>query len=44
MTKACVEIAPLLPDESARLDALNQYDILDTPSEEAFDNLTRLAA
>ena len=37
-------IAPLPPDESARLDALRRYDILDTASEEAFDDLTRLAA
>jgi hypothetical protein len=34
-----------LPDnESKRLEALCQYKILDTPSEEAFDDLTRLAA
>ena len=39
-----MEIAPLPPDESARLDALRRYDILDTASEEAFDDLTRLAA
>ena len=40
----CMGIAPLPPDESARLDALRRYDILDTASEEAFDDLTRLAA
>ena len=35
----------VLPDnESKRLEALCQYKILDTPSEEAFDDLTRLAA
>ena len=39
-----MEIAPLPPDESARLDALYQYEILDTPSEEVFDGLTHLAA
>lgn len=30
-------------DEQARLDALDSYDVLDTPPEEAFDRLTRLA-
>ena len=39
-----MEIAPLPPDESARLDTLNQYEILDTAPEEAFDDLTRRAA
>ena len=39
-----MEIAPLPQDESARLDALRRYEILDTPPEEAFDSLTRLAA
>jgi hypothetical protein len=29
--------------ESARLEALDHFDILDTPSEEAFDRITRLA-
>ena len=29
--------------EQARLDALARYDVLDTPPEEAFDRLTRLA-
>src|ERR1700759_3748923 len=29
--------------EDARLAALDSYDILDTPSEEAFDRITRLA-
>ena len=28
--------------EQARLEALDGYDILDTPSEEAFDRVTRL--
>lgn len=36
--------APLLHDEPARLDALRQYKILDTPPEETFDHLTRLTA
>ena len=38
-----MEIAPLPPDESARLDALRRY-ILDTAPEDAFDDLTCLAA
>lgn len=34
-----------LPDnEASRLDTLHQYEILDTLAEEAFDDLTRLAA
>jgi diguanylate cyclase (GGDEF)-like protein len=36
--------APLPLNEKARLRALNQYEILDTEAEEAFDELTRLAA
>jgi anti-anti-sigma regulatory factor len=36
--------APLPPDEALRLAALHQYGILDTTPEEAFDDLTRLAA
>jgi GAF domain-containing protein len=35
--------ASLLHDETARLDVLRRYKILDTPPEEAFDHLTRLA-
>jgi signal transduction histidine kinase len=31
-------------DEAARLEALRAYDVLDTPPEEAFDDLTRLAS
>jgi PAS domain S-box-containing protein len=38
-----MEIAPLPPDELARLDALRRYDILDTAPEAAFDDLTHLA-
>ncbi|MGE5202683.1 MAG: PAS domain S-box protein, partial [Acidobacteriota bacterium] len=33
-----------LPDEEARLAALRRYAILDTPPEEAFDRVARLAA
>jgi anti-anti-sigma factor len=36
--------APLPANEATRIQALHQYDLLDTPSEEAFDELTRLAA
>src|SRR5215470_17302026 len=36
--------APLPLNEKARLRALSQYEILDTEAEEAFDELTRLAA
>ncbi len=35
---------PALPGEAARLDALYLYDILDTPAEQAFDDLARLAS
>ncbi len=31
-------------DEAARLEALRQYEIMDTLPEKAFDDLTRLAA
>ncbi len=38
-------IQPPLPvDEPRRLIALKRYDLLDTPPEEAFDRITRLAA
>ena len=36
--------APLPKNESARLEALRQYQILDTGPEEVFDDITRLAA
>src|SRR3990172_6589075 len=36
--------APLPANEAARLEALRKYKILDTASEEAFDDLTALAA
>ncbi len=35
---------PKLRDETARLEALRRYQILDTSAEEAFDDLTRLAS
>ncbi len=36
--------APLPSNEAARLDALDEYEILDSSTEQAFDELTRLAA
>ena len=39
-----MKAAPLPPNEAQRLAALRRYDILDTPPEAAFDDLTRLAA
>lgn len=36
--------APLPPNEPARLKALHQYDILDTPAEQEFDDITLLAS
>ena len=36
--------APIPPDESARLAELRDYAILDTPPEQAFDDLTALAS
>src|SRR5437764_9091833 len=35
---------PLPLDEASRLDALRDYDVLDTPPEAAFDDLARLAS
>lgn len=35
---------PLPPDEPQRLEALQRYDILDTPPDQAFDDLTHIAA
>lgn len=37
-------MTPLPKDEGARLEALRQCQILDTPPEEAFDDIARLAA
>jgi GAF domain-containing protein len=37
-------IAALPKNEAARLEALRQYEILDTAPEEVFDDITRLAA
>ena len=37
-------LAPIPSDEEARLRALRDYDILDTPPEAAFDAITELAA
>ena len=34
--------APVFPDEAARLAALDSFDVLDTPPEEAFERITRL--
>jgi PAS domain S-box-containing protein len=36
--------APTVPDETARLEALERYGILDTDPEPEYDDLTRLAA
>jgi len=36
--------APMPPDEPARLAALHEYQILDTPPEQVFDDLTWLAS
>ena len=36
--------APLPPDETQRLETLQQYAVLDTPAEMVFDDLTELAA
>ena len=36
--------APLPDNEAARLDALRRCDVLDTPPEQAFDDIARLAA
>ena len=35
---------PQTPDEAERLKVLHAYNVLDTPPEEAFDDLTRLAS
>ena len=39
-----MKIAPLTADETNRLKALYDYDVLDTAAEKIFDDLTQLAA
>jgi hypothetical protein len=39
-----VRAAPIPDNEAARLETLRQYQVLDTDSEDAFDDLTRLAS
>jgi PAS domain S-box-containing protein len=39
-----MSVAPLHPDEAARLDALQSLHLLDTAPESAFDDLARIAA
>ncbi|MEO7912376.1 MAG: response regulator [Roseiflexaceae bacterium] len=39
-----MQLAPIPTDESARLAALQRYQVLDTPPESDFDDLARLAA
>ena len=39
-----MQSAPLPKDEPSRLKELHQYEILDTPPDEGFDNLAKLAA
>ena len=48
LTAAKQQLEEAAPDdeaqrEAARLAALDSYDILDTPAEEAFDRITRIA-
>ena len=43
MESLIVPAAPLPLDEAERLSALKAYKILDTPAEEAFDRITRMA-
>jgi len=38
-----MQSAPIPPDENARIEVLRALNILDTPPEERFDRLTRLA-
>lgn len=44
MIELDLESSALLNGEATRVEALHRYNILDTPSEEAFDDLTALAA
>ena len=39
-----MRVAPIPENETARLETLRQYQILDTDAEDTFDDLTRLAA
>ena len=39
-----MESAPLAPDEAARQRALDELQLLDTPAEQEFDDLTLLAS
>jgi len=39
-----MKIAPTTPNESARLEALKRYGILDTPSDDVIDGITQVAA
>ncbi|MBD1925896.1 GAF domain-containing sensor histidine kinase [Trichocoleus sp. FACHB-90] len=43
-TKAVSKSPPVPPNEEERLKELNQYKVIDTPPEQAFDDLTALAA
>lgn len=44
LSPACPQLPPIASDEADRLAALREYDILDTLPEQAFDDLTALAA
>ncbi len=44
MSTSTTSPAPLPPHESDRLDALRRYNILDSDPEQAFDDITQLAA
>jgi hypothetical protein len=44
LTEADVMRAPLPADEAARLTSLHGYEILDTPPEQVFEDLVRLAS
>jgi len=44
MTRSPASYPPRLPDEERRLLSLRSYHVLDTPAEDAFDDLVKLAA
>lgn len=44
MVKLDLQFPPIPSAEAARVETLHRYNILDTPSEQAFDDLTALAA